>query len=72
VIRGTRITVETILGYLSAGDSSDDVLQSHPRLEMADVLACIDYARERNWNIITRDTDFFDQLMLDGPPPKVI
>jgi predicted nuclease of predicted toxin-antitoxin system len=39
---------------------------------MADVLACIDYARERNWNIITRDTDFFDQLMLDGPPPKVI
>jgi uncharacterized protein (DUF433 family) len=45
VIRGTRITVETILGYLSAGDSADDVLQAHPRLEMADVLACIDYAR---------------------------
>lgn len=31
-----------------------------------------DYARERNWNIITRDTDFFDRLLLDGPPPKVI
>lgn len=45
VIRGTRITVETILGYLSAGDSVDDVLQAHPGLEMADVLACIDYAR---------------------------
>lgn len=45
VIRGTRITVETILGYLSAGDSADDVLQAHPGLEMADVLACIDYAR---------------------------
>jgi uncharacterized protein (DUF433 family) len=45
VIRGTRITVETILGYLSAGDSANDVLQAHPRLEMADVLACIDYAR---------------------------
>ncbi len=45
MIRGTRITVETILGYLSAGDSADDVLQAHPGLEMADVLACIDYAR---------------------------
>lgn len=45
VIRGTRITVETILGYLSAGDSADDVLQAHPGLEMAEVLACIDYAR---------------------------
>ncbi len=31
-----------------------------------------DYARERNCNIITRDTDFFDRLLLDGPPPKVI
>jgi uncharacterized protein (DUF433 family) len=45
VIRGTRITVDTILGYLSAGDSADDVLQAHPGLEMADVLACIEYAR---------------------------
>ena len=22
--------------------------------------------------ILTRDTDFFDRLMLEGPPPKVI
>lgn len=45
VIRGTRITVDTVLGYLSAGDSVDDVLQAHPRIEREDVLACIDYAR---------------------------
>lgn len=45
VVRGTRITVDTILAYLSAGDSVDDVLQAHPRLEKEDVLACIDYAR---------------------------
>jgi len=45
VIRGTRITVDTVLSYLCAGDSADDVLQAHPHLEMADVLACIDYAR---------------------------
>jgi uncharacterized protein (DUF433 family) len=45
VIRGTRITVETILGYLGAGDTVDDVLEAHPGLERVDVLACIDYAR---------------------------
>jgi predicted nuclease of predicted toxin-antitoxin system len=31
-----------------------------------------DYARSRGWNILTRDTDFFDRIMLDGSPPKVI
>ncbi len=45
VIRGTRVTVDTVLGYLSAGDSVEDVLQAHPRLLKEDVLACIDYAR---------------------------
>lgn len=29
-------------------------------------------ARERHLVILTRDTDFFDRLMLEGPPPKVI
>jgi uncharacterized protein (DUF433 family) len=37
--------VDTILGYLSAGDSVEDVLQAHPSLHKDDVLACIDYAR---------------------------
>ena len=45
VIRGTRITVDTVLAYLSAGDSVEDVQQAHPRLKREDVLACIDYAR---------------------------
>lgn len=30
------------------------------------------HARENDWTILTRDTDFFDRLMLEGPPPKVI
>jgi uncharacterized protein (DUF433 family) len=37
--------VDTILGYLSAGDSVEDIIIGHPRIEKADVLACIDYAR---------------------------
>ena len=45
VVRGTRITVDTILSYLSAGDSIEEILEAHPNLERADILACIDYAR---------------------------
>jgi len=45
VIRDTRITVHTILGFLSAGDSIDDVLAGYPQLTRADILACLDYAR---------------------------
>jgi len=45
VIRGTRITVQTILGFLSAGDSIDDVLAGYPQLTREDILACLAYAR---------------------------
>ena len=45
VVRGTRIAVHTILGFLSAGDSVQDVLDGYPQLTQADVLACLDYAR---------------------------
>ena len=45
VIRGTRIPVATILGYLTAGDEISDVLESHPTVTREDVLACLDYAR---------------------------
>jgi hypothetical protein len=45
VVRGTRITVETILGYLSAGDSINDVLEAHPNLTKEDVLACLGFAQ---------------------------
>ena len=45
IIRGTRVSVETVLAYLSAGDSVEDVISAHPRLEREDVLASIEYAR---------------------------
>jgi uncharacterized protein (DUF433 family) len=45
VVKGTRISVDTILGYLSAGDTVDEVLLAHPSLKKAEVLACIEYAR---------------------------
>jgi predicted nuclease of predicted toxin-antitoxin system len=30
------------------------------------------HAKEQNCILLTRDTDFFDRLILEGPPPKVI
>jgi uncharacterized protein (DUF433 family) len=45
VVRGTRISVETVLTYLCAGDSVEDVLAAHPRLTRQSILACIDHAR---------------------------
>jgi uncharacterized protein (DUF433 family) len=44
VVRGTRITVQTILEFLAAGDSVDDVLEEYPKLTRADVQACLNYA----------------------------
>lgn len=43
-IRGLRITVETILGFLAAGDSREDILAEFPLLEAADVDACLKFA----------------------------
>ena len=44
VIKGTRITVQTILEFLGAGNSIEDILQEYPRLTAEDVYACMQYA----------------------------
>ncbi|HEV7349295.1 DUF433 domain-containing protein [Telluribacter sp.] len=43
-IRGKRITVQTILGFLSAGDSKEDILEQYPSLEAEDIDACLRFA----------------------------
>ena len=44
VIAGTRIPVQTIMEFLGAGDSIDEVLEAYPSLEREDVYACIRFA----------------------------
>ena len=44
VVRGTRIAVQTVLEFLAAGDSVEDVLEEYPSLARVDVQACLDYA----------------------------
>ena len=44
VVRGTRISAQTVLEFLAAGDSIEDLLAEYPALTRADVQACLDYA----------------------------
>ena len=46
-IRGKRITVQSILGFLSAGDSESDILGEFSELEAADIRACLLFASGR-------------------------
>ena len=44
VVKGTRITVQTVMEFLAAGDSVNDVLEEYPALTREDVLACMNWA----------------------------
>jgi uncharacterized protein (DUF433 family) len=43
-IRHLRITVESILDYLSAGETWEEILRQHPMLETDDISACLAFA----------------------------
>ena len=45
-IRGKRIAVQTILEFLSAGDSPEEVLEQYPSLSPEDIKACLQFATE--------------------------
>ena len=47
VIRGTRLSVEFLIGLLADGWTETDVLQNCPGLTHDDILAALGYARER-------------------------
>lgn len=55
-IKGKRIAVNSILEYLSAGDTIDDILNEYPDLEKEDILACIKFAANlMNKNFIIKE-----------------
>jgi len=43
-IRGKRITVQTIVEFLSAGESEEEILNQYPSLEKDDINACLTFA----------------------------
>jgi len=46
VVRGTRITVETILRKLAKGATFDELLEAYPSLRREDILAALAYSAE--------------------------
>ena len=46
VVRGTRISVEFVIGLLVDGWSEADILANYPELAREDIVACLAYARD--------------------------
>ena len=52
-VRGTRISVGDVLGYLAGGMSQAQILADFPQLTSDDVRACLAYAAERERRTLT-------------------
>lgn len=46
-IRGTRVTVGTIVGLVAAGSSTAEILEAYPYLQEQDVMQALAYAAWR-------------------------
>lgn len=46
-VRGMRIAVADVLGWLAAGLSIREIVEDYPELAENDVLACLAYAADR-------------------------
>ena len=52
-IRGLRITVADLLGWLAAGLSHDQIIADYPELTGDDIRACLAYAADRERRLLT-------------------
>jgi len=50
-IRGLRITVYDVLSMLSEGMTHQEILEDFPELELADILAVLSFAADREHRI---------------------
>lgn len=46
VIKGTRITVELILGLLGQGIAFEEILEGYPHITKEDIYACLLFAQQ--------------------------
>ena len=51
-VRGTRITVGEVLGFLASGGSENELIADFPQLTHEDVLACLGFAAERERRLL--------------------
>ncbi|MEX2127753.1 MAG: DUF433 domain-containing protein [Xanthobacteraceae bacterium] len=52
-IRGMRIVVSDVLGWLAAGMSHAEILAEYPELTEEDIRACLAYAADRERRLLT-------------------
>jgi len=45
-LKGTRIPVGLVLGYLAAGKTAEEIVAEFPQLTREQIAACLDYARD--------------------------
>jgi uncharacterized protein (DUF433 family) len=53
-VRGTRIALGDVLGYLAGGMSEDQIVRDFPQLTRDDIRACLAYAAERERRTLSR------------------
>lgn len=46
VIRGTRLSVEFVIGLMADGWSEADILENYPGVTREDIIACLAYTRD--------------------------
>jgi len=51
-IRGLRVTVYDVLGYLASGMSQEQILRDFPYLTAEDIRACLEYAADREHSLL--------------------
>jgi uncharacterized protein (DUF433 family) len=52
-VRGLRIAVGDVLGWLAAGLSHEEILADYPELTESDIRACLAYAADRERWLVT-------------------
>jgi uncharacterized protein (DUF433 family) len=55
-IRGMRIAVADVLGWLASGMSHQEILSDYPELTEDDIRACLAYAADRERRLVTTTT----------------
>jgi uncharacterized protein (DUF433 family) len=45
-VRGTRLSVEFVIGLMADGWSEADILRDYPGVTHGDIIACLAYARD--------------------------
>lgn len=46
-IRGLRITVYDVLGWLASGMTPAEIIEDYPELTQSDIMACLAFAADR-------------------------